>query len=235
MGRVGWLYDHVVGFRHANAKFIRFYGLHWLAVSGNNRHRESRDTDIEEGHRRGVDESQANFLAGTEQPGPVAGGRRPVHQVGIFRTGYIQDIPGTHSHSAPHAGFAPRGIPAHGFDILEEVANGALVVVVVALRHFQIAEHVVGRIKGPVGEDHNVFAIVGHRFRLGRINDNRPIMAQLFLKARVAVVPVGAVLFDRKTVLKRFAGHDAGKADARNAVHLVRQNQTMPVNGCCLR
>ena len=150
MSRVGWLYNHVVGFRHANAEFIRFNGLHWLAVSGNNRHREARDTDIKVGHRRGIDESQANFLAGTEQPGPVTGRRRSVHQVGIFRSGYIQNIPGAHSHSAPHAGFAPRSIPAHGFNILEEVANGALVVVIVALCHFQVAEYVLGRVKGPV-------------------------------------------------------------------------------------
>ena len=43
------------------------------------------------------------------------------------------------------------------------------------------------------------------------------------------------MLFDRKTVFEGFARHDARKADPRNAIHLVREYQAVPVNGCCLR
>ncbi len=44
------------------------------------------------------------------------------------------------------------------------------------------------------------------------------------------MVPVGAVLDDRKLVGERRLGKDPGEADARHPVHVKRQNEAMPVD-----
>ena len=223
MGNVCWLNDNVVGFGHTDAKLIGLNRAYRLAVSGNNRHRKPRDTHIKEGHGRGVDEPQANFFAWLEQSRPVGCRGRTIHQVGIFRTRDIQNIPGTHAHLAPHVGFAPGGTPAHVFYIFEEITNGALVVVVIAFSHLEVTKYIAGSIEGPVRQHHHVFTLIGDRLGLGRVNDYRPIMAKLLLKAGMAMVPVGTVLLDREAVLEGFARLDAGKTDPGNTVHLKRQ------------
>nr|UCK92215.1 hypothetical protein [Raoultella planticola] len=46
------------------------------------------------------------------------------------------------------------------------------------------------------------------------------------------VVPVGAALLNLEAVREGLAGSDAIEADARHAIHLIRQDDPVPVNGC---
>src|ERR1700674_3688609 len=55
-------------------------------------------------------------------------------------------------------------------------------------------------------------------------------MSRLFLKAAVAVVPVGAALRDWDSVSKCLAGSDARKTEAGNAVHIGGRSDSMPMN-----
>src|SRR3546814_1643044 len=54
-------------------------------------------------------------------------------------------------------------------------------------------------------------------------------MTELFLQARVAVIPIGARLDDRNFVNEGRTRLDPRKADAGNAVHLERQDQPVPM------
>src|SRR3546814_17983372 len=84
--------------------------------------------------------------------------------------------------------------------------------------------------EGPVAEHDHMFAIIGDRIGLGGIDHDRPVMALLLLETRVAVIPVGAALQQRKFVNEGGVRLDAWKADARNAVHLKRDNQPVPMD-----
>ena len=84
--------------------------------------------------------------------------------------------------------------------------------------------------EAPVRQDQNVLAIIGGRLRPGRIDDDRTIVAHGLLQAGVAVVPVGAGLPDREFVDEGLARLDAREADPRDAVHLERQQNAMPVD-----
>src|SRR5690606_39502284 len=63
------------------------------------------------------------------------------------------------------------------------------------------------------------------------LDDERPVVAELLLEPRVRVVPIGAVLLEREAVLEGGVGEDAGKTQARHAVHLGRHEETVPVDG----
>src|SRR5713226_8958567 len=67
------------------------------------------------------------------------------------------------------------------------------------------------------------------------INDQRGVVSGLLLKPAVAVVPVRAALPDRKPVHERLIGSDAGKAETRDAIHVCRRPDAMPVNGSRFR
>src|SRR5262245_24571492 len=60
-------------------------------------------------------------------------------------------------------------------------------------------------------------------------------MSGLLLKVAVAVIPVRATLADRKPVHERLIGCDARKAQTRDAIHLCRRADAMPVNGSHFR
>ena len=55
-------------------------------------------------------------------------------------------------------------------------------------------------------------------------------MAKLFLKSRMAVIPVGTVLAYREAVGVSLAGGDSCEANARHSIHLGREDQAMPMN-----
>ena len=81
-----------------------------------------------------------------------------------------------------------------------------------------------------VGEHDDVLTIIGNRVRTSRIDDDRAVVTFLLLHVGVAVVPVGAGLFDRELIDKRFAGANAGEGHTRNAIHLHRHEKAVPVN-----
>lgn len=62
-----------------------------------------------------------------------------------------------------------------------------------------------------VGEHDDVLTVIGDRVWTGGIDDDRSVMAFLFLQARVTVIPVGAGLFDREFVDERLAWANARK------------------------
>ena len=55
-------------------------------------------------------------------------------------------------------------------------------------------------------------------------------MSRLLLNAAMAVVPVGASLFDRDRVSENLAGPDAGKTKTGNAVHIGGRPHSVPMN-----
>ena len=56
-------------------------------------------------------------------------------------------------------------------------------------------------------------------------------MAELLLQTGMAVVPIGTGLLHGKAILEGLAWADAREAQARNAIHRGRQQDTVPVNG----
>src|SRR3546814_1972668 len=79
-----------------------------------------------------------------------------------------------------------------------------------------------------------MLTVIGDRVGVRGVDDDRPIMAELFLKARVAVIPIGPRLDDRKFVDEGRSGPDPWKADARNPVPLEGQDQPLPVDRTAL-
>ena len=65
-----------------------------------------------------------------------------------------------------------------------------------------------------------MLAVVGDRIGAGRIDDDRPVVAERLLQAGVAVIPEGAGLPDRKLVDEGLARLDAWEADPGHPVHL---------------
>ena len=70
--------------------------------------------------------------------------------------------------------------------------------VVVVRLLLQLREHAFRVLVGPVREQHDVFAVVREWLRLARLDDERAVEPALLLEARVAVIPVGAVLLARR-------------------------------------
>ena len=99
----------------------------------------------------------------------------------------------------------------------------------------QLVEYAGRAFIGPVGEHHHVVTLVLEGFGLERIDDQRPVDTQLFLKRRVAVVPVGAALFDAEAVLVHSIRCDASKTEAGHAVHVGWQQDAVPVDRRILR
>ncbi|MNN06229.1 hypothetical protein D3C81_1190120 [compost metagenome] len=103
---------------------------------------------------------------------------------------------------------------------------------VVVVRLFLELGHDLRRIcVGPVAEHDDVVTVVGERLWILRIDHQRTVNTDLRLQARVAVVPVGAVLVDLEPVFIHAIRSDAMEAQARYAVHVCRQNDPVPVDG----
>ena len=142
----------------------------------------------------------------------------------------VRQVGRRHPHRAPHAPVGQRGLQAILLRVAQEIAGSTFVVVVIA-RHLLHAREQCGRIKvGPVGQHHDVVAVVGERLRRDGVDDQRPVQAGLFLERGVAVVPVGTALVDGETIVVRLAAGDAVEAQARHAVHVGRQDDAVPVD-----
>ena len=75
-----------------------------------------------------------------------------------------------------------------------------------------------------------MLTIVSKRFWLPGIDDNGTVYPLLFLQTGMAVVPVRAGLPDLETVGESRARLDAGEAHHRHAVHILRQQDAVPVD-----
>ncbi|MNS44263.1 hypothetical protein D3C72_767030 [compost metagenome] len=223
--------DHVIRFRHANAEFLYVHRSHVLPVGGHHRHLQAGNAHIEVGHRRAVDEAQPDAFARLEQPRPVAGGRGAVGQEGVGGAGHVRQVRRVHAHLLPHQPFGQRGAPAVFARVGRQALDAGLDAVVVVGHHLELVEEPHGVFVRPVGQQHGVLAVEGDGVVVARVDDDGAVQAGLFLKARVAVIPVGAALAHGETVGERLAGVDAVKAQAWHAVHVGRQKNAVPMNG----
>src|SRR5690606_21874462 len=85
---------------------------------------------------------------------------------------------------------------------------------------------------GPVAEHDHVIAVIGEGLGLEWLDHQRPVEAGLLLETGVAVVPVGAALYDVEAVLVSLAAVDAVEAESRHAVHVGWQQDAVPVDRC---
>src|SRR3546814_11325518 len=80
-----------------------------------------------------------------------------------------------------------------------------------------------------VGQHDHMLAIRLDRIFACRIDHDRPVMAHLLLQTRMAMIPIGARLDDRKLIDEgRFWFYD-GEVDSRYAIYLERYHKHVPV------
>ena len=226
----GGLDDDVEGFGRGDAQLVDGHRMDVLPVGGDHRHLQSRDAHVEVGHRRAVDETQPHLFAGAEDAGPVAERGRAVHQVCVGVAVDVRKVGRRHPHRAPGLAVRQGRGKAVMLHVLEEIAHGPLRQVVV-VRHLLQPREQGGRVEvRPVGQQHDVVAVVGERLGLDGVDHERAVQARLFLERRMAVVPVRARLADVKTVVIGLAAVDAVEAQAGHAVHVRGQQDAVPVD-----
>ncbi len=76
----------------------------------------------------------------------------------------------------------------------------------------------------------NVFAVIPVGFAILVVDDQRTIGPVRLLKSSMRMEPVGAVLNDGEPIGERLPRRDTGVGDARHAVLIVGQDQTVPVD-----
>ena len=135
--------DDVVGLGHGDLQLVGLDRLHVLAVGLHHRHRQTRNAQVEVGHRRRVDEAQAHPLTGTEQAGPVAGRVLAVHQVRVGVARHVGDIRRAHAHLLPGKPLPPLPLRRH-------LRQGLLLEVVVVADLLELGQHRPGVLEGPV-------------------------------------------------------------------------------------
>ena len=224
--------DHVVGLADADPELVDIDRSHVVAVGLHHLELQPGNAGIEHRHGRAVDEAQPHFLAGPEQAGPVVGGPAAVHQEGVARD--VGEIGRIHAHLAPGQAVGNDRLALLGglrrAQVAHQARQGALAVVEVARLLLELAQDGAGRHRMMVGEHHHVIArhLVAFAFR--RLDDDGRVHALLLLAAGMAVVPVGARLPDLEAVGEGRAGLDAGEAHHRHAVHVVGQQDAVPMD-----
>ena len=226
VGAVARGHDHIVSLGDSDLEFVDRHGTNILPVGRDDGHRQVRNADVEIALRGGIDDPQADAFAGLEQPGPIVRRTVPVDGVGVDRSRHIGDVGGVHSHLRPLAPFGGRKVttgklPGQGQSLMIEIAAAHLL---------QFAEDRRAAHGAMVRQDEDMLAIINDRVRACRIDHDRSVEAVLFLIARVAVIPIGARLDERKFVDEGRARGDAGKADPRNPVHREWHQQPVPVD-----
>ena len=109
-------------------------------------------------------------------------------------------------------------------------ADGALAEVVVVALPLERGVDVLRIVIGPVGQQQRVLAVGGVALAAAALDDDRAVQPDLFLEARVRVVPVGAGLVHLEAVGERGARRDAVERQPRHAVHVRRQDEAVPVD-----
>ena len=216
--RFGWRDDDIIRLGHAHLELVGLNRLDIQTVGLDHRHRQAREADIEEGHGGGVDNAQANPLARLEDHIEIIGRRMAIDQVGVGFAGHVCEIARAHSHLPPHA--AKSGWVRQGRAV-EIQALGILL---------ELVEDPVRMRETPVAEDENIFPVISHWVCTCRIYDDRTVMAELFLQTRMGVIPVSAILRHLELIFERFARFDAREADARHAVHMEGDKQSVPMD-----
>ena len=225
-----WLHDDIKGFRRRDAQLVHRHRMHRLAIGGHHGQLQPGDAHVEVGHRRAVDQAQPHLVAGGEHAGPVAQRGGAVEQVGVGLPVDVGQVGRGHAHLPPHLAVGDGGGQAVALRIAHEIADGALVDVVVAGHFLEPREQLGGVHIGPVGQHHHVIAVAGDGVRSIGVDHQRPVHAALFLEPGMAVVPVSASLFDVEPIEVALARADAVEAHAGHAVHVRRQQYAVPVD-----
>src|SRR5581483_6037283 len=115
-------------------------------------------------------------------------------------------------------------------NVSEEVSDCSLIEVVVVRALLQFRKHARRTLVSPVCEHHDVFAVVLEGRRLARFDDEGTIQTELFLKSRMAVVPVRARLPHFEAIHVGLAWAYAVEAETWDSIHVRRQENAVPVN-----
>ena len=227
----GRLDDRRRGLGDGDAELVDRDRMHVLAVGGDDRHLQAGNAHVEVRHRRSVDEPQPDALARREQPGPVAGRRLAVHQVGVGAPATSARSVAVHPHLAPRRALGERRRrarcaarragnrrPCAGGSCSSPTASSA------------------SRTRAPGLSSVQSVSITtcsrsyANGSGLARLDDERAVEAALLLEAGVAVVPVGAALPHAEAIRVGLARVDAVEAQAGHAVHVGRQQDAVPVD-----
>ncbi len=222
---------HVVGFGNTDLELVCLHGVDVLTVGLHHRHGQARNAEIVDGHGGGIDDAQAHALTRLEQGRPVILRPMTIDEAGIGGTGHIRDVGRAHAHMPPHHPVLDRRAQSVLAHVPEKITGRALLKIEAVAHLHEPGEDPVRVRECPVGEDENIFPVEGDRIAMFRLDDQRAVMAGLFLQAGMGMIPVGARLLHRKAVGECFARTDAGKGHARHAVHLKRHQDAMPVDG----
>src|SRR5690606_5110212 len=114
------------------------------------------------------------------------GGAMPVDEIRVLPGGNVSQVRGAHTHLPPHGPVFER--------LAEEIADGALLKVETRAHLLELGEEAVRVLKRPVGEHDDVLAVVGDWVGSLGVNDERAVVADLLLHARVAVIPIRTAL-----------------------------------------
>ena len=218
--------DDVISLGDRNLELVGLDRAHVLAVGLDDRHRQAGNADVEDRHRRGVDNAQPHTFAGPEQAGPVLFGSMAVDQIGVGRAVDVEDVARVHPHLSPHAAF----LQAHPVAAVQEARQGRALPVEVAGTLLQLGQDFVRMQETPVRKHQHMLVVVGDGIDAGRIDDERAVVPHRFLKVGVAVIPERPRLLDRELVDEGLARLDAGETDARHAIHLEREQKAVPVD-----
>src|SRR3546814_3165589 len=119
---------------------------------------------------------------------------------------------------SPGAAVVERGARAIAARIADEIANRALVAVVVVRLDLELAHDRVRILAAPVRQQQHVVAVGGNRVGPVGLDHDRAVDALGFLQAGMTVVPVRTGLFQREPVCEGFAGPAAAKAQYRHEI-----------------
>ena len=178
-----WLHHHIVGFCHADLELVGPDGLDVQAVGLHDGHGKTGNAHVKDAHRRGIHKTQSHALARPKQAGPVFRRAMTVQQIGVGRAGDIRNVCGVHAHGAPHHPAGQGAVQALGFDVVQEIADGALLKVVVVAHLLELGEHPVRVLEGPVRQNDHVLAVKDHGITVLRLDDDGTVKALLLLQA----------------------------------------------------
>jgi len=134
--------------------------------------------------RRAVDDAKPHPFAGLEEVFQPFLRPASVGEVGICGSRHIGDVGRRHPHFRPH--------PAVGGGQRVIVGPAGLLIVEIA---FALAKPVHDEMRierGEFAQEKDVIAIIRGRLVARRVDNQRAVMPLLFLKPRMAVIPIGA-------------------------------------------
>ena len=167
---------------------------------------------------------------GRKQRRPVGPGGLPVHQVGVGLAGRRLQAGGVHARLGLVPALLDRvGQPA-SLGVGEERSDRALAEVVVVGLVLELVLDALGILVGPVAEEHDVVSVRLDQVTAARLDDQRAVDPLLLLVAHMAVVPVSAALQHREAVGEGLARLDAREFQAGHSVHVVGQDDAVPVH-----